>query len=126
MSNPRKNVQDMIRRRQEKNKKIREEVAANRTDPEARIQRFLSDMDDSLREAIDTVDKIELIDVESKRLLSDLRSSDLECGIKLEWFGDDEASLRLEGVRVTWGEKYRKENDLQEEIVYDFTYFMLR
>lgn len=119
MTNPRKNVQDMIRRRLEKNKKIRDNINENRTNPPERVYKFLTEFDDKLNSTQDTLDKIDLIDLESRTLLTDLRASDPMCSIEMVWFGDDEEALRLSGVRVTWGEEYKK----KEGIVYDDTLF---
>lgn len=119
MNNPRKNVQDMIRRRQEKNKKIREKITDGRTDVEVRVVRFLEEFDTEFKRATDALDKHHTIDIESNKLINDLHFIDPQCSIELVWFGDDEESMRLSGIRVIWGEKYKEEKGIS----YDDTLF---
>ena len=109
----------MIRRRLEKNRKISAEIAENRKDPEERVYKFLNSFDNKLLSTLDSLDKIQLIDNESANLLFDLRCSDPDCSIELVWFGDKEEDLRLTGVRVKWGEEFKK----QKGITYDDTLF---
>lgn len=118
MSSQRELVQAMIRRRVSRTRKMRED---SRTieDPRDVIIRFLGEFDEALRACGSVVEKYWLIEGESQKLLSKIQRIDPEVQIELVWHGDDVDNLRLDGVRVRWGELYRQENDLGEESLID-------
>jgi hypothetical protein len=120
MSSQRELVQAMIRRRVSKAKKLKEDARA-KSDHKELIMRFLSDFDEELRACQSTVEKYWLIESKPQKLLSDLQRIDPECQIELMWFGDNLDSLRLEGVKVVWGDPYHLENNSEKETIVDLT-----
>lgn len=118
MSSQRELVQAMIRRRVSKTRKLREGSRVVE-DPRDVVIQFLGEFDQALKACGSVVEKYWLIEGESQKLLSKIQRIDAEAHIELVWHGDDVENLRLEGVRITWGEFYRQENDLGEESLID-------
>jgi len=118
MSSQRELVQAMIRRRVSKAKKMKED-ARTKDDPRELVMRFLSDFDEGLRACDSVVEKYWLIEGESQRLLSDIQRLDSAASIEMVWYGDNIESLRLEGVRIHWGEEYRISRGLDNEMLVD-------
>ena len=120
MSSQRELVQAMIRRRVSRAKKLKEDAQA-KMDPRALVMRFLGEFDEKLMACRSVVEKYWLIEAESQRLLSDVQRIDPEAVIELIWFGEDVSSMRLEGVRIGWGEGYRVSEGVDNEMVVDLT-----
>lgn len=118
MSSQRELVQAMIRRKVSKARKMREE-SRSKMEPRELVMRFLGDFDEKLMTCESVVEKYWLIESESQRLLSDLQRADPDVEIELMWFGDDVDNMRLEGVRVSWGEEYKAQKHLTEDSVFD-------
>lgn len=120
MSSQRELVQAMIRRRVSRAKKLKEDARA-KMDPRELVMRFLGEFDQKLMACRSVVEKYWLIESESQRLLSDIQRIDPEAVIELIWFGEDVSSMRLEGVRIGWGEGYRVSEGVDNEMVVDLT-----
>lgn len=118
MSSQRELVQAMIRRRVSKTRKMRESSRMTE-DPRDVVIQFLGEFDQALKACQSIVEKYWLIEGESQKLLSRIQRIDPNAEIELVWYGDDVETLRLEGVRVKWGEFYRKEHSLNEESLID-------
>jgi hypothetical protein len=95
------------------------EDARTKDDPRELVMRFLSDFDEGLRACDSVVEKYWLIEGESQRLLSDIQRLDSAASIEMVWYGDNIESLRLEGVRIHWGEEYRISRGLDNEMLVD-------
>lgn len=95
-----------IRRRVAKNAELRQSLREGRSDPKARVLKFIEEMDTELRNAIDDFDRWGKIEVTTMKLTGDMQIIDPEATISLEWLGDDLKSMRLTGVRITWGDAY--------------------
>lgn len=120
MSSQRELVQAMIRRRVSRAKKLKEDARV-KMDPRELVMRFLGEFDEKLMACRSVVEKYWLIEAESQRLLSDVQRIDPEAVIELIWFGEDVSSMRLEGVRIGWGEGYRVSEGVDNEMVVDLT-----
>lgn len=117
MSSQRELVQAMIRRRVSRAKKIKEEKIGL-TAREIVIN-FLGRFDEQLRATDSVVEKYWLIESESQKLLSDIGRIDPDAEIELVWFGDDMKTMRLEGVRIRWGNDYRSKMEIDKEELID-------
>jgi hypothetical protein len=95
----------MIRRRVSRAKKIKEEKVG--LSAREIVLRFLGTFDEQLRMTGSVVEKYWLIESESQKLLADITRIDPDAEIELVWFGDDVETMRLEGVRIRWGEDYK-------------------
>jgi hypothetical protein len=116
MSSQRELVQAMIRRRVSRAKKMKEEKIG--LTAREIVFKFLEEFDEQLRMASSVVEKYWLIESEAHKLLASIRRIDPDVEIELVWFGDDIQNMRLEGVRIHWGEDYRvRMNVDQEELV---------
>lgn len=118
MSTQRELVQAMIRRRVSKAKKIKEDSRIV-ADPRDVVIQFLGEFDEALKACNSIVEKYWLIEGDSQKLLSKLQRIDPEAQIELVWYGEDVDNLRLEGVRIIWGEFYRESNGLEAESLID-------
>jgi len=85
------------------------------------VMRFLGEFDEKLMACRSVVEKYWLIEAESQRLLSDVQRIDPEAVIELIWFGEDVSSMRLEGVRIHWGDEYRVRTQTDAEELIDLT-----
>lgn len=120
MSSQRELVQAMIRRRVSKAKKLKEQSKIQE-DPRDLVIEFLGEFDKALKECRSIVEKYWLIEGESQKLLSRLQRIDPEAQIEMVWYGNNAESLRLEGIKITWGESYRIANSLDQESLIDLT-----
>lgn len=120
MSSQRELVQAMIRRRVSRARKLKED-AQIKGNPRELVIRFLGEFDEKLTTCESVVEKYWLIEAECQRLLSDVQRIDSEAHIELMWFGDNIDSMRLEGVKISWGEEYRASEGIEKETVVDLT-----
>lgn len=120
MSSQRELVQAMIRRRVSRARKLKED-ARIKGNPRELVIRFLGEFDEKLTACGSVVEKYWLIEAECQRLLSDIQRIDPEAHIELMWFGDNIDSMRLEGVKISWGEEYRASEEMEKETVVDLT-----
>jgi hypothetical protein len=126
---PRELIQQQIRRKTARTKEIRQQQA-DRTKPEERIFRFLTEFDESYRNAKTDTERGMLIQSEPASLRDDLSLVDSNVRIELVWFGDEEGdlkNLRIDGVRVFWGDAYRVANGLvSDEQLFDLSALLFR
>lgn len=115
---PKESVQQMIRRKMARTKKIKEDQGL-RSNPKELILLFLTEFDTKFCAAKTDIEKYFLVDSESRTLLNKLKFLDEFVGIELIWYGENTSDMRLEGVRVTWGDSYRIANRLSSEQTFD-------
>jgi hypothetical protein len=118
----------MIRRRVSKQRELKDKLR-DRTNPEARILRFLQEFGKRFEE--EKTNGTEpalsaLIQAESSRLMSDINLIDPEANLELTWYGDDVKSLQIDGVRIKWSAKYVEDHKIPDELYVDATSIFFR
>lgn len=121
---PKESVQQMIRRKMARTKKIKEDQGL-RSNPKDLIKLFLTEFDTKFRAAKTDAEKYFLVDSESRILLNNLKLLDEFVGIELLWYGENTSDMRLEGVRVTWGDSYRISRKIDAEQTFDVSDLLL-
>lgn len=121
----RHSVQDMIRRRVEKNRKLKEKKSGS-LDVETYLEDILEKVNKNLSSAKNELDRYWTVDDLPGKILKDLSSIDSGVTISLNWRGEDANTLVLESVTIEWSEKVREEKGFPPSTHVDVTSRIIR
>lgn len=126
---PRHSVQDMIRRRMEKNRKIKDKIAS-KIEPKSYIMSTIEKFNQANANAKNILDSYYLIKDLKETLEKDFTKLDASLiGVELVWSGDDNSDIgqmRLEGIRVQFSDFYAQRTGLPRELNIDLTDMFLK
>lgn len=121
----RHSVQDMIRRRMEKNRKFKEKKGGN-LDIETYLEDLLEKVNKTLASAKNELDRYWTVDDLPGKVLKDITPMDPGASISLNWRGEDAETLVLESVTIEWSEKTREEKGFPVSTHVDVTSRIIR
>lgn len=115
----RHSVQDMIRRRMQKNAKIKEKKSEN-LNPRVLINSFLSDINSKLHNAKNDVEMYWIVEDLPGQLLKNVQAIDPHVlNVDIHFIGQDTKDIAVDKVSIYWSQDYIDKNNVEPELHID-------
>lgn len=121
----RHSVQDMIRRKMAKNKKLKEKQRGN-FDVEAYLETLLDKVNKALANSKTEIERYWVVEDVAKMVGSDLANVDVGVSVSLNWRGEEVQDLVLESITIEWSAQAQEEKGLPPTTVVDITSRMFK